>query len=217
MIVSRLKPIEEIVSALDPYRKVFLIGCGECATVAHAGGEPEIMEMKRNLEGRGKIVTGWVIPRETCHIPLVKKELRIHKDEIRETEAILVMACGAGVQAVAEATDLPIFTGVDTLFLGTIHRYGRFTEYCSMCGRCVLNETAGICPVTRCPKGLINGPCGGVLENGHCEVNPEMKCVWVEIYEKLKDRNQLQLFSKLREPRNFDAAEKPGKLYLKGH
>ncbi len=217
MIVSKLKPFEEILGVLGPYRKIFLIGCGECATVAHAGGEPEIMTMKRQLESNGKIVTGWVIPRETCHIPLVKKELRIHKDEIKETGAILVMACGAGVQAVAEATDLPVYTGVDTLFLGTIHRYGRFSEYCSMCGSCVLNETAGICPVTRCPKGLINGPCGGVLENGHCEVDPEKKCVWVEIYERLKIRGELNHFTKLKEPRNFNATKKPGKLHLKGH
>ncbi len=217
MIVSKLKPFEEILLAIDGFDNIFLIGCGECATVAHAGGEPEVMEMKSKLESKGKHVTGWVIPRETCHIPLVKKELRIHKNEIKETDAILVMACGAGVQAVAEATDIPVFTGVDTLFLGTIHRYGRFTEYCSMCGHCVLNETAGICPVTRCPKGLLNGPCGGVLENGNCEVNPEMKCVWVEIYEKLKEREQLKKFTKLHEPRDFSRHEKPGKLFLKGH
>ncbi len=217
MIVSKLKPIEEILEAIESYESIFLIGCGECATVAHAGGEPEVINLKKELEEKNKRVSGWVIPRETCHIPLIKRELRIHKDEIKETDAIVVLACGAGVQAVAEATDLPVFTGVDTLFLGTIHRYGRFSEYCSMCGSCVLNETAGICPVTRCPKGLLNGPCGGVLENGNCEVNPDTKCVWVEIYEKLKSRNQLDLFSRLREPKNFNAVNKPGKLYLKGH
>ncbi len=216
MIVSKLKPFEEIIEVLSMYENIFLMGCGECATAAHAGGEKEVMEMKKQLEKSGKKITGWVVPKETCHIPLVKKELRIHKEEIKDTEAILVMACGAGVQAVASATDIPVFTAVDTLFLGTIQRYGRFTEYCSMCGHCILNETAGICPVTRCPKGLLNGPCGGVLENGNCEVNPEMKCVWVEIYEKLKERGQLANFTKLREPRDFSKSSKPSKLFLKG-
>lgn len=216
MIVSKLKPLAEILPHLENYKRIFLIGCGECATVAHAGGEPEVMDIKKKLEERGKIVTGWVIPRETCHIPLIKKELRIHKEEIKETEAILVMACGAGVQAVASATEIPVFTAVDTIFLGTIQRYGRFLEYCSMCGHCVLNETAGICPVTRCPKGLLNGPCGGVLENGNCEVNPDMKCVWVEIYEKLRERKELSLFKNLHLPRDYSRNKKPAKLFLKG-
>lgn len=54
---------------------------------------------------------------------------------------------------------------------------------CKTCGVCILHSTGMTCPMT-CPKDLRNGPCGGVRTNGHCEVKPEMKCVWVEAYER---------------------------------
>ena len=54
---------------------------------------------------------------------------------------------------------------------------------CRMCGQCVLHSTGMTCPMT-CPKNLRNGPCGGVRPNGHCEVKPEMRCVWLKGYER---------------------------------
>ena len=216
MIVSELKDDKEILKVLEGYENIFLVGCGECATVTHSGGETEVIEMRKKLQEKGKVVQGYVIPREACHIPLIKKELRIHKEEVKNTDAILVLSCGAGVQAVSSAVNLPVFSASNTLFLGTAKRYGRFTEFCSMCGDCVLNETAGICPVTRCPKGLLNGPCGGVLDNGNCEVNPDEKCVWIEIYEKLKKQGRQNDFMNIHEPKDFSKKIKPGKFNVKG-
>ena len=66
--------------------------------------------------------------------------------------------------------DRPVMPALDTLFIGVEDTPGYFREVCGQCGHCVLGETAGICPVVSCHKGLMNGPCGGT-NNGKCEVD----------------------------------------------
>ncbi len=86
-----------------------------------------------------------------------------------------------------------------------------FDERCSLCGECILDKTGGICPVTTCPKGLLNGPCGGT-DNGKCEVSPDIECAWVKIYERMKKTDQLEDYRKVLAPKDWSASRKPGTL-----
>ena len=187
MIITRRKPIEDVLAMLGGVKKVALVGCGSCATSCQTGGEKELAGLKAFLEERGYEVVATVLPGECCHKMLVKKELKVLKNT--GCEAVIGMACGDGVQTVADNITLPVYPANDTLFLGQIERVGIFHEYCRMCGDCVLGSTGGICPITRCAKSLVNGPCGG-QKNGKCEVNPENDCAWIQIYNRLVTTGQ---------------------------
>ncbi len=215
MIITKAKPINEILACMEGLQNIFLIGCSQCATSCHTGGEPEIEAMKENLENAGKKVVGSLIGHEDCHILDIKRELRQHKEEVEKADALLVMSCGAGAQSVTiNSPDREVFTANDSLFLGNIRRTGLiFEENCSICGDCVINETGGICPVTNCAKGLLNGPCGGV-NNGKCEVDPDKDCAWVKIYERLEHLGKLDKMKKIMEPKNYGASLKPAKREL---
>ena len=182
MIITKKKPIEQLLAMLEGVHKVAIVGCANCAAACQTGGEKEVQEMKALLEERGFEVVATVLPDECCHKMLVKKDTKV----IRESgaEAIVGMACGDGVQTVADNIALPIYPANDTMFLGQVERVGMFHEYCRMCGDCVLGTTGGICPITKCAKSLVNGPCGG-QKNGKCEVNPENDCAWILIYNRL--------------------------------
>ncbi len=210
MIISRRKPLDEILDCLKDVQRVFLIGCGECATVCQTGGEDQVAHMQKELEEQGKQITGHIIGESACHILNMKRELRKHKAELDTAQALLVMACGAGAQSFAEFMDKPVYTANDTLFLGNVERFGQFSEHCSLCGSCIINETAGICPITNCPKGLLNGPCGGV-DHGKCELDPDRECAWVRIYNRLEKLGQLDKMRVMRAPKDYSSAEKPRK------
>ncbi len=200
MIVTDKKPVQEVLDALSDYRKVFVIGCGSCATASRTGGEEECTSWMEELTRNGKDAAGSFVPEETCHVFLVKSMIR-QSAAASSADAFLVLACGAGIQAVSAATDTPVVAGLNSMFLGTTYRAGEFLKYCSLCGSCVLSSTAGICPVTRCPKGLLNGPCGGMV-NGMCEVDNTMACVWVQIYDRLKSRNQQKTMTRINRPKS---------------
>ena len=173
---------------LQGAKRVAIVGCGSCAAACQTGGEKEIGEMKAFLEARGFQVAATVLPDECCHKMLVKRDLKVLRG--LDVDAVVGLACGDGVQTVADNVDLPVYPANDTLFLGQVERVGIFHEYCRMCGDCVLGVTGGICPVTRCAKGLVNGPCGG-QRNGKCEVDPENDCAWVLIYRRLEKLGKL--------------------------
>ncbi len=187
MIITKPREWARIKQNLDEIgaKKVFLMGCGQCATVARTGGEPEILQMKAMLEQTGREVTGWAVGEVTCHLGGTRLETRKHVGELSEADAVVVLSCGSGVQTVAESTDKPVYPGLESVFLGNVIRSGVFEERCKMCGDCVLDLTAGICPVTTCPKGLLNGPCGGMWQ-GKCEVLRDRECVHVRIHDRLK-------------------------------
>ena len=182
MIITQKKPVEELLCMLGDVKKVAIVGCASCAASCQTGGEKEVAEMKAFLESRGMEVVATVVPGECCHKMLVKKETKILRD--CGAEAIVGMACGDGVQTVADNIQLPVYPANNTMFLGQVERIGMFHEYCRMCGDCVLGSTGGICPITKCAKSLVNGPCGG-QKNGKCEVNPENDCAWIQIYNRL--------------------------------
>lgn len=213
MIVSKQKPFTEILATLEPVSRIFLIGCAKCATVCKAGGEEQLWQMQEDLTAEGKEVTGSLVIDEACHMLRVQRDLRAKGEMVKSAEALLVLACGAGVQSVSAASDRLTVAGLDTLFLGNIRRFGQFEQRCSLCGHCILNETGGICPVTVCPKGLLNGPCGG-MDEGKCEVNPEAECAWSQIYHRLHDRGEPAPLSATNPPRDFSRNLRPGSLKL---
>ena len=187
MIITKKKPTEEVLSMLEGFQKVAIVGCGNCAAACQTGGEKEVLEMKAFLEENSFEVVATVVPDECCHKLLVKKDTKVLRD--CGAEAVVGMACGDGVQTVADNIQLPIFPANNTMFLGQVERVGMFNEYCRMCGDCVLGATGGICPITKCAKSLVNGPCGG-QKNGKCEVNPANDCAWIKIYERLQATGQ---------------------------
>ena len=214
MIISQKKPLDQILDALTKYQKIFIVGCNLCASLCQSGGEKEVLQIREELLSSGKDVAGLSVVEAACHLLETKKELRDTEEEISQADAILSLACGAGSQTLASFIEKPVFTAVDTLFLGTVQRWGSFSEVCSQCGECVLNLTGGICPITRCPKGLLNGPCGG-MNNGKCECDPDRDCTWVQIYETLKRQGRLEEFKRIQPPRDNSNRQRPGKLYIK--
>lgn len=199
------------------YKSFFLIGCSECAGLCETGGEPEVMAMKETLEAMGKTVTGEIVAKSGCQVFGTKTELKKFKSELDKAECILAMSCGAGTQTAVEIFgDKPVHPTNDSLFLGNMTRFQMFDERCSLCGECILDRTEGICPVTTCPKGLLNGPCGGTRD-GNCEVSPDVKSAWVRIYERMKRLDKLREFhemvldakdwSRARKPRTFCVLE----------
>ena len=213
MIVSQKKPIEELMGMLGDVKKVALVGCKSCATACGVGGEKECNEMKAYLEEHGIEVVGIVLPDESCHKMLVKKELK--PVLALEPEAIISMACGSGCQTVAENVKLPIYPANNTMFVGQTERVGIFHEKCRTCGDCVLGETGGICPITQCAKSLVNGPCGG-QKNGKCEVNPENDCAWIKIYNRLEATGQLEKLSQRRADKGHGDFAYPRTISLRG-
>ena len=211
MVVSEKKPIEELLGYLKGAKKVVLVGCGDCATACKTGGEPEIAEMKETLAANGIEVTGSVIIPTACNLLLGKKELKAVKDALKEADAVVSMECGDGTQTImknVKKQNIPVYPANDTLFIGEVERVGKFEEACKACGECELGWTGGICPVTMCAKGLVNGACGGA-KNGKCEVSPDNDCAWVLIYERLKALGQLDNMKEVKAPKDYSKQLNP--------
>jgi ferredoxin len=213
MIATRQKPFEEILESLKGEEKIFIAGCGDCATICHTGGEEEVWAMEEKLVAQGKKVVGTVVIEVACHTLKVRSVFNEMKDLIQQADGLLILACGAGVQAASQATVRMVHPGLDSLFLANIRRHGEFLERCSMCGQCILDLTRGICPLTRCAKGLVNGPCGGA-KDGKCEVQGK-DCCWVQIYERLKERGELDRLRAYQPPKDFQRTVKPGSLTMR--
>ncbi|MBI4302426.1 MAG: methylenetetrahydrofolate reductase C-terminal domain-containing protein [Chloroflexi bacterium] len=213
MIVTEQKAFTEIVGYLNPYKRLFIVGCGSCATAWHTGGETEVREMAGKLQDMGKIITGWVVVEEPCDERKTKRELqRAHAAEVAEAEALLVMACGAGTGTVAMAIpDKPIYPALNSLYLARLERLTRTDERCVLCGECVLAWTGGICPLATCPKGLLNGPCGG-YKDGHCEVDQSKECAWVAIYQRMKNLDSLEMLETIHPPKDFSKMTHPRRV-----
>ncbi len=214
MIITRPRDWSRVRANLDSIdaRRVFIIGCGQCATVAATGGEKEVLLAKAMLEQDGREVTGWAVGEVTCHLGGTRLDARKRHGDIQAADAVLVLACGAGVQTVADSVAKPVFPGLESRFLGNVIRHGVFEERCSMCGDCVLDVTAGICPVTTCPKGLLNGPCGGMWD-GRCEVLSDRECTHVRIRGRLAEQGRAR--AGMVAPKDHSTALKPGSVNLR--
>ena len=202
MIITKQKKFESLLNLIKN-DSVFIAGCSECATLCHTGGEKEVLEMKENLEKQNITVTGWTILDPACHLQNDKRLLREHKDSVERAKKILVLACGNGAQTVSDAIpDKEIISGNDTLFLGEIKHANEFEKKCDLCGECISNLFGGFCPVSLCPKSMLNGPCGGSV-NGKCEVNKDIDCVWDSIVKHFKDNGQLDELKKINAPKDW--------------
>jgi ferredoxin len=215
MIITTKRDFKDLMENIKNYNSFFLIGCSECATLCGTGGEPELKSMKEALEAEGKKVTGTFVAKTGCQVLGTKVELKPFKDALTGTDCILVMSCGAGTQTAVDLfQDKPVYPTNDSLFLGNMTRMQMFDERCSLCGKCILDKTGGICPVTACPKGLLNGPCGGTNE-GKCEVSPDVECAWVRIYNRLNRIDRLDDMRKISEPKDWSAHKKPMNLNVR--
>ncbi|MFC1865030.1 methylenetetrahydrofolate reductase C-terminal domain-containing protein [Chloroflexota bacterium] len=205
--ITEQKPLEEVTQSLNKCQKVYLIGCGTCATMLHTGGKSEVLEMKHQLEDAGREVTGWMVIPTACDI-LTKEALAENAGDIEAADCILVMSCAFGVQTVALHSDKPVYPALNTLFIGKQESPGHFNEICMQCGECVIGQYAGICPVTSCAKGLLCGPCGG-SKGGKCEQEPEHDCAWVLIYERLKKLGKLDELKGFAPPKDYNKMKRP--------
>ncbi len=216
MIITRKKDRGKLLETLKRYNNFFLLGCSECATLCGTGGQPQLDELKALLEQQGRTVKGAFVAKTGCQVLGTKVELKKFKEALEGADCIVVMSCGAGTQAAVEIfPDKAVYPSNDSLFLGNMTRLQMFDERCSLCGECILDRTGGICPVTACPKGILNGPCGGT-KDGHCEVSPEIPCAWVRIWERMEKLGQAEEFKTTTlGAKNWSASIKPRKLNVR--
>jgi len=215
MIVGHQKPFEEIKASISDYRKVLVLGCGTCVSVCLTGGERQAQILASDLvkkKGAGQnqpTLEVKTIERQ-CERDLVKNFLNISKG----TEAILSLACGAGVQTLVDVfRKLPVIPALNTTFLGALDEPGVWNEKCQGCGDCILTTTGGICPVARCAKRLLNGPCGG-SSNGRCEISAtvgrHIDCVWQLIIDRLRVLGKLDDYFYIRPPKDWSTETAKG-------
>lgn len=211
MIVAQRKNIPDMLEIVKNHKKLLVLGCGTCVTVCLAGGQREVSIIASALRMAAKLK----------NLPLDVEELTIERqcdnvfieqaaEAIEKNDAVLSLGCGAGVQAIAERyTNKPVYAGLDTAFIGILEERGVWTEKCAACGACVLHEYGGICPVTRCAKHMLNGPCSSSCEE-HCEVSPQRQCAWQLIYKRLKEIGQLDRLKKVKPPKNWSRSQDGG-------
>ncbi len=219
MIGTANKPEQEVLEAVGKYHKVIVAGCNGCAKVCKTGGEAQVASMAEQLRKNGKEVVLEVTPERTCYINHTLASLEGKEKQLKESEAILVLGCGGAAQIVRQATEelgltIPVKIALDSVgHMDTVVAGTLALEQCQECGECVLNETGGICPVTKCAKSLLNGPCGGA-ENGKCEVDRDRDCAWILIYERLKALGEVDSLSGYQEPKDYAKFNKPRSLRL---
>jgi len=216
MIVAEVKPFEEIMGMLGDSRKILVLGCGSCVTVCMSGGEKQAellasaIRMAGNVQGKEISVSDRTVLRQ-CDAEFIRQI----EDALRRYDVVLSMACGAGVQGITEwMKNVVVLPAMNTRFIGLSDGQGRWVEICAACGDCVLGTTGGICPVTSCPKGILNGPCGG-NKRGKCEVSPDIPCAWVRIYERMKELGRLDDLKKEVGAKNWSRKQMPGRYAVR--
>jgi len=211
MIVGEQKPLEEIKELVADYERILVLGCGTCVTVCFTGGEKEVgilassLRMATKIDGQGKVFDEHTVQRQ-CEYEF----LDAIEEEIKEHDLILSTACGIGVQAIVERfPQARVAPAINTTFLGLPEEHGLWTERCAACGECVLHQTAGVCPIARCAKSLMNGPCGG-SQDGKCEIDPEVPCAWQLIYDRLKAQGRLDQMLEITPARDWSTSRDGG-------
>jgi ferredoxin len=214
MIVAEQKPFEEIKNKIAKANKVLVVGCGTCVTVCFAGGEKEVgvlassLRMATKIDGNAKQIDEATVQRQ-CEW----EYLDTIKDKIGEYDLVLSLGCGIGVQAIAEHfPNARIAPGLNTSFLGLPVEQGVWVERCAACGNCILDLTGGICPIARCSKSLLNGPCGG-SDDGKCELSSKdrvVDCAWDMIVKKLMERGELDNLLEIQPAKNWQTSRDGG-------
>jgi ferredoxin len=211
LIIAQQKDIGEILRMVEPFRRVAVAGCGVCVTVCMAGGEKEAGKiaslLRLSSDGAGQDThISVTTPHRQCDMEFLDE----HEAELEDADCILSMACGAGVQFMAEKfPDKVVVPGLNTTFIGVNRDLGYWTEMCQGCGNCVLEKTGGVCPVARCSKSIFNGPCGG-SSGGKCEINDETDCAWQMIYDRMKRIGMLDKLLDIEEVRDWSTSRDGG-------
>ncbi len=211
MIIAERKPLDELAEVVAPYQKILVLGCGTCVTVCLAGGEKEAQEMASALrikfkkDRNEKHIDAFTIERQ-CEYEFVEQV----KDKLDQYDVIVSLACGVGVQTITEQyPSLLVMPGLNTKFMGYPLEQGVWSERCLGCGDCVLHFTRGICPITRCAKSILNGPCGGSAE-GKCELSPDIECAWHLIHERLSQLGRLAEMNEIQPPKDWSTSHHGG-------
>jgi ferredoxin len=211
MIVAEQKTLEEVKALVGDAEKVLVVGCGTCVTVCFAGGAREAaitatsLRMSSRLDGREMAVSDTTVQRQ-CEWEYLDQI----SEQVADAEVVLSLGCGIGVQAIVEHfPNAWVVPGLNTSFLGLPTEQGVWAERCAACGDCILGLTGGICPIARCSKSLLNGPCGG-SEAGHCEVDPNIDCAWQLIYDRLISMDKLDVLLDLQPPKNWRTSRDGG-------
>lgn len=198
-------PPSAIIERLPENARVFVLGCGDCATREQFGGATQCRELAERLTSAGLSVTGWAAPAEgegTCDRRVARRLIDDNAPALAAATAIVLLACAQAEPALARLTELPVIPGVRTI-VGVETGGGALSvEECDLCGRCVARATGGLCPHSFCPKQLMNGPCGGA-QGGRCEVYPRRPCVWELIYRRLQAVGKLDLLEGYQAPVSF--------------
>ena len=205
--ITKQKPFDEIKEQLTGFDKVFIAGCGTCTTMTKTGGTEQVLEMKCQLQEIDKLVSGWTVIPIACD-EMTELAMKENDRAIQNANCVLIMTCALGVHRMSLSLDIPVIPAVDTLFIGVEETPGYFREACDQCGQCLLGETGGVCPITACHKGLVNGPCGGT-NDGKCEVDKDKDCAWTLIYNRLKEQGRLDLMHQYQPPRNHHTTLRP--------
>ena len=211
MIVAEQKSLEEIKELVGDANKVLVLGCGTCVTVCFAGGSREAaivaaeLRMASKLDASPKDVTDATVQRQ-CEWEYLDQAA----EQVGNVDVVLSLGCGVGVQAIVERfPNAWVVPGLNTTFMGLPIEQGVWAERCAACGDCILGLTGGICPIARCSKSLLNGPCGGSID-GHCEINPEIACAWQLIYDRLKSKGKLEVLMDIQPPKNWRTSRDGG-------
>ncbi|HUL01448.1 MAG TPA: methylenetetrahydrofolate reductase C-terminal domain-containing protein [Nitrospirota bacterium] len=204
MIIGEQKPIAEIWEMIKGYRRIIVFGCNSCVAVCHAGGIKQaeilasLLRMMAAQEGIEKNVEFLACERQ-CEPEFIMSQA----ETLKKQDLVLSIACGVGVNLVsALILDTPIFPGLNTEFYGAVPRAGVFEEVCAGCGNCILHLTGGICPIARCAKSILNGPCGGT-NKGKCEISPDVDCAWYLIVERMKHLGTFERLFEIQPPKNW--------------
>ncbi len=212
MIVGKQKPLDKLVDMIQGHKKVLLVGCATCVAECSAGGEREVSElgpalrMALKLRGSDTEVLEGTIERQ-CELEFVEGIA----STVEGCDAVLAASCGVGIQTLAERFQpTPVYPAIDTLFMGVREKPGLWAERCAACGDCLLDRTGGICPIARCSKSLLNGPCGGTSSQGKCEVSEDIDCGWFLIVERLRGMKRLELMETIQPAKDWSSSRDGG-------
>lgn len=211
MIVADQKPLQEIAESINGAKNVLVVGCGGCVTVCLSGGQNETevlasaLRLQQGVKGSSANITAMTLERQ-CDREYLEKLA----EAVEKVDCIVSLACGVGVQFVAEFyPDKYVVPAQNTKFIGGTKEHGVWEERCGLCGECILASTGGICPVIRCSKSILNGPCGG-SQGGKCEISKDTPCGWQLIYDRLKGQDRLNLLFEIHPVKDWSKSRDGG-------
>jgi len=213
VIITAQKPLDEILDSLSPYNSILIVGCDGCTQpprgLREAKTLSQLIELGGRLRDKNFDLKVTTVPKQ-CDSYLTLTALQPQTENV---EAILSLACGLGVQTITQVLpDFPALPAQNTLSIGAeIREDSTLEERCAACGDCMLALTGGICPIARCAKSLLNGPCGG-SQHGKCEIDPEKDCAWDLIIKRLEKQGRLSALDEIRPPKNFGQVVRPGRV-----